>query len=408
MNRLIEVRRIVMKTTSASCWMLALAAMALAGATWAESAVEWTHTLATDATDGSTLVGGFATEETGGCIPVQRAYIARQAADGSELWRTAIPPAEGLDDLDSQHVMATTVHDATIDPQTGEIFATAEMLTTWQGATCPAGVASAIGTSVLRLAPDGTVLGDTYLGKRPAGLPTAAFGCDQRCAPDRLPQIIGRSVTIETDGLIQISGGRRGPRHSSTGLDTFVANLPSHLGPLPNPDLTFFDGGTSGDTLNFFCTIAAESHLVSIKSLPDTTFTGNQSYLSSIDDCILKINYTGFDSGVQFPDYGIETEFNLPTTTTALLLTIDMQLPSYYHSPIVFQLKNRQPDRWVEIASFAPDANNKVKERVTASNPSSFIDAAGNLIMRVVFKYNTATPQYAESVDIDELEIEPQ
>ncbi len=396
-----------MKKMILICWIGALA-LTITGAVWAESGqgVEWTDVLTTD-TDGSTLIGGFSVEATNGCAPSRRAYIAFLSPDGTEQWRTTIPPSDGVSNLEPQHVLTATVHDAAIDPQTGEIFTIAEVLTAWQGGSCAAGITTAIGTAVIQLAHDGTVLGDVFLGPRPTGPPADTFGCDERCAPDRLQQIVGRRITIEPTGQLRIAGRQRAPRDAKGARDAFVADLSPPLDTVSSPDLTFFTSGPGG-VLDHFCNMWAESHLVSVTSLPKTTILGSYTNLAAVDDCILQIKYAGLGSVDQFDDYGIETKFHLPVSATRLRLVVDLTLPPYYlFGKVGLFLKDRTEARFVQVATLIPDSYNKIKARFPLDDPTPYIDAEGSLLMRVVFKYNTETPFYDDSVDIDQLEIEP-
>ncbi|MEM7583360.1 MAG: hypothetical protein AAF560_08275 [Acidobacteriota bacterium] len=391
-------------------WITGLALFAASAHAEDNLNVQWTATLAVDAADGSTLVSGYAETQSPQCAPTRRAYLARRTAEGSEVWRTAIPPIGGLQELEIDAVLAAEVHAAAVDPATGEIFVTAEMLTAWQSAGCAAGVATAIGTSILRLDAQGTVLGDTYFGERPTGPAPATFSCEQRCAPHRLPQIIGRSVVVDEAGLVQIAGGRIDPAQR-TAEDAFVTTLTSSLAPWsPRSGLTIFKSHGGGLT-DLVCTIPSESYLVSISTLADTLIKGPQASLSSVDDCILEINYGGETPSdhYTYPSYGIEASFSLPPDSANLRLSIDMKVPSYYPdtAAVTFLVWDRQQRRFVEFEQIYPRFDKSIKAELNHGNPSLFLNAEGNLRMRVVFTYNATNPMYAESVDIDQLEIEP-
>jgi len=157
--------------------------------------------------DGLLVLGGQEQERFGGCGPQSRAFLATKDADGETLWHSGSELLTEITSLDSRHILASTVHDVTVDEATGEILATLEALVGWRGERCP-GVDAARGTVVLRLAPDGTLLHDTYLGTRPEGPPTRTLGCSELCAT-RYDQVIGTEIKVTGDGSVVVTEQRR-------------------------------------------------------------------------------------------------------------------------------------------------------------------------------------------------------
>ena len=191
--------------------------------------------------------------------------------------------------------------------------------------------------------------------------------------------------------------------------EVFLRRSSRDLGRFPDPArpaAEIFSG--QGDLKSQFCTLAPTSHLVSVAALPETLLAGYQPYLFASDDCVLAVNYGGNAAPLSFPLYGLTADFSVPPNAAGLTVEIDLTLPLYQPGPLLVQLEDRQLGEFVGIARLYPDAAGQIEEAFSpALDPAPYIDVDGIVSMRLLVEYNSLMPSYAESVDIDKLEIEP-
>ncbi|MEM7586422.1 MAG: hypothetical protein AAF560_23730 [Acidobacteriota bacterium] len=257
--------------------------------------------------DGTLVVGGQLQERFGECGPRSRAFLARRDPYGHDLWFRGSDLLTELTSLDAGYILASTVRDVTVDPFTHEVFAIVEALLGWRGAACP-GVATTRGTLVLRLAADGALLHDAYLGTRPEGRIVSSLGCSELCSPERSEQLLGSRITVDPNGSVTVTGHKLSPTaaiaRGALGSSSFAARLSPDLSLRPAFALDSAPLRKSGVA----CAVGSDD-VVSVSPVNGTMIgSGNPRFLAASDDCKIKVEpLDGVDS------YGIEVELQVPS-----------------------------------------------------------------------------------------------
>ena len=371
-----------------------------------------------DLGDGTWLFVGSRATKRHSCAPAETTFVARRQPDGAEIWRSQLPPAAlsrgpaSPGSLDPRYVLASKVHGLAVDTGDHEIFVVSEVLLAWAGGDCAAGVATAVGTWISRFSIDGELLADTYLGTRPAGPPAGPFSCSQRCAPDRLPQLAGRSIVVQPDDTIQIAGLRR-PARSALGVgreEFFVKRLARDLGQPMAPSSGLaktypFNSGVGAE----FCSISAPGgHIVSINALPNTMLAGSYANLFNSDDCVVAFTYASAPGPTTEPLYGIAAEFNVPPDARSLVFSVDLTVPTYHIGPVMMQLWDREVGDYLTVLRLHPDSAGKIVQVAhPMAEPGRYVSAEGQVSTRLVAEYDPTVSGYEESIELDKLEIEP-
>lgn len=276
------------------------------GASFALDAGERGLTLVRDPRDGSAVVWGSGEPRGLACVPEARAFVARQGEDGGELWRrdASSDPGglfAGLTSFDPRHILTSTVREVAVDPITGQLYVAAEVWVAWRGGACEAGVATALGTLILALAPDGTPVRDVYLGAQPEGQAPAGALFEELCAADRLPQTIGRRIRVDAEGQVVVVGERR----EAAGVkELFSLRLSSDLrppgeasfawpSPVPNK-VVVGPGPAPGPAPVDPQTICpppyqANNSLESIRAVNATLSSSLESLYASDEGCVVKV-----------------------------------------------------------------------------------------------------------------------
>ena len=292
--------------------------------------------IAFDSADDSLVIGGNLAVRQGGCPPMSRGYLTRQSEGGLVLWQQELPDLfTQLTSLDPRHILSSTVHGVTVDPLTRDIFAVAEVLLAWQkpdgrwqdssmGGSCGSGTESARGTLVLRLAADGTLSNDTYLGVRPEGPAPTRLDCRNLCSAAEHPRLSGHDIAVSADGGIVVTGLRDEGEASKQPAGDFVIRL--------FDDLATKAAGTTGGTSTTQAMCTPTGRVYSVEPLVGTRILGNSSpsMLDEGDLCKILMEPDGHGG-----EYGLLVEVNLPTP-----------IPDPYPLRLQVQYLNNSPILW--------------------------------------------------------------
>lgn len=140
------------------------------------------------------------------------------------------PLFAGMTSIDPAYIQAGSVLGLAFGAS-GEIYLTGQILIAWQSAS-PIGADSTWAAFVLRLAADGSHLGDAYLGVDPPAPPASVENCAALCATlagTAFDQFAGRAVAYDATGVAVTGWWRAASAGGGSDQELFVARYTTDL-----------------------------------------------------------------------------------------------------------------------------------------------------------------------------------